>query len=88
MAIVAALAEFERTLIRERTRAGLAAACERGRQDSRPKVLSAGKRRMAYALRDGPTRSIGSICKTMGIARTTFYRDTRGGTDNPSGEKS
>lgn len=75
--IFAALAEFERTLIRERTRAGLAAARARGRQGGRPKVLSAEKRRMAQALRDDPTQSIQSICKTMGIARTTFYRYTK-----------
>ena len=48
--IFAALAEFERTLIRERTRAGLTAARARGRQGGRPKVLSEDKRRMAQAL--------------------------------------
>ena len=88
MAIFAALAEFERTPIQERTRAGLAAARERGHQCGRPKVLSAEKCRMAQALRDDPSQSIRSICNTMGIARTTFYRYTRGKTDDPFGEKS
>jgi hypothetical protein len=37
---------------------------QRGRQGGRPKVLSAEKRRMAQALRDDPTQSIQSICKT------------------------
>ena len=74
--IFAALAEFERTLIRERTRAGLAAARSRGRQGGRPKVLSEDKRRLAQALRDDPTQSITTICKTLGISRTTFYRYT------------
>ncbi|MBC8136106.1 MAG: recombinase family protein [Fibrella sp.] len=86
--IFAALAKFERTLIRERTRTGLAAARERGRQGGRPKVLSAEKCRMAQALRDDPSQSIQSICKTMGIARTTFYRYTKGKAENPTGEKS
>ena len=76
--IFAALAEFERTLIRERTRAGLSAARSRGRQGGRPKVLSEDKRRMAQALRDDPTQSITTICKTLGISRTTFYRYTDG----------
>jgi ACT domain-containing protein len=31
---------------------------------------------MAQALRDDPTQSIQTICKTMGISRTTFYRHT------------
>ena len=75
--IFAALAEFERTLIRERTRAGLTAARARGRQGGRPTVLSAEKRRMAQTLRDDHTQSIQTICKTMGISRTTFYRYTQ-----------
>ncbi len=74
--IFAALAEFERTLIRERTRAGLKAARARGRQGGRPKVLSVEKQRMAQALRDDPAQSINAICKTLGISRTTFYRYT------------
>ena len=75
--IFAALAEFERTLIRERTRAGLKAARARGRQGGRPKTLSEDKRRMAQALRDDPGQSVASICKALGITRTTFYRYTR-----------
>lgn len=85
--IFAALAEFERALIRERTRAGLAAARERGRQGGRPKVVSDDKRKMAQVLRDDPTQSIQSICKTLGIARTTFYRYTRGKAESPTGGK-
>lgn len=75
--IFAALAEFERTLIRERTKAGLSAARARGRQGGRPKVLSDDIRKMAQALRDDPSHSIQSICKTLGISRTTFYRYTQ-----------
>ena len=74
--IFAALAEFERTLIRERTRAGLKAARARGRQGGRPKIMSDDKYKMAQALRDDPTQSIQTICKTLGISRTTFYRYT------------
>lgn len=75
--IFTALAEFERTLIRERTKAGLSAARAHGRQGGRPKVLSEDKRKMAQALRDDPSHSRQSICKTPGISRTTFYRYTQ-----------
>ena len=83
--IFAALAEFERTLIRERTRAGLKAARARGRQGGRPMTLSEDKRRMAQALRDDPKQSVASICKALGITRTTFYRYTQGNSQNSEG---
>ena len=76
--IFAALAEFERTLIRERTKAGLKAARARGRQGGRPKTLTEDRRRMAQSLRDDPGQSVASICKALGITRTTFYRYTQG----------
>ena len=82
--IFAALAEFERTLIRERTRAGLKAARARGRQGGRPMTLSEDKRRMAQALRDDPKQSVASICKALGITRTTFYRYTQGKNEGSS----
>lgn len=74
--IFAALAEFERALIRERTRAGLAAARARGRQGGRPTLLSPEKRKMAQALRDDPRQSVAAICKMLGVSRATFYRST------------
>jgi DNA invertase Pin-like site-specific DNA recombinase len=83
--LFASLAEFERALIRERTRAGLKAARARGRQGGRPVGLSEDKRRTAQALRDDPEQSVASICKALGITRTTFYRYTRGSTQS-SGE--
>ncbi len=73
--IFGALAEFERELIRERTRAGLAAARARGRQGGRPKRLdTVQKRAMAQALYDDGTHSIDDICQTLGISRATLYR--------------
>jgi DNA invertase Pin-like site-specific DNA recombinase len=48
--LFAALAEFERALIRERTQAGLAAARARGRKGGRPKLLDPEKRRHVVAL--------------------------------------
>ena len=78
--VFGALAEFERALIRERTRAGLAAARARGRQGGRPAVLDAGKQKIAQALRNDTSQSVTAICKTLGISRATFYRHTGGAT--------
>lgn len=75
--IFAALAEFERTLIRERTQAGLKAARARGRQGGRPVSVSADKRRMAQTLRDDSKQSVDEICRVLGLSRSTFYRYTK-----------
>jgi DNA invertase Pin-like site-specific DNA recombinase len=73
--IFGALAGFERELIRERTRAGLAAARARGRQGGRPRKLdSARKLAMAQALYQDGTHSIADICQTLGVSRATLYR--------------
>jgi len=72
--IFGALAEFERTLIRERTMAGVSAARARGRQGGRPKKLDPGKAEMARRLYRDKGNSIGDICRTLGISRATLYR--------------
>ena len=73
--IFGALAEFERDLIRERTTAGLAAARARGRTGGRPKAFAdPAKLRMARTLFANRENSIGSICKTLGVSRSTLYR--------------
>lgn len=68
-----ALAEFERNLIRERTRAGLTAARARGRQGGRPKMLDADKRKLALRLYHERKHSIAEICRLMGISKSTLY---------------
>ncbi len=73
--VFGALAEFERDLIRERTRAGLAAARARGRRGGRPKKLGTpAKVALARALYDDKGHSIAEICRTLGISRATLYR--------------
>ena len=63
------------TRIRERTRAGLAAARARGRQGGRPKKLATpAKVAMARALYDGRRHSVAEICATLGVSRATLYR--------------
>jgi len=68
-----ALAEFERNLIRERTRAGLSAARARGRQGGRPKLLDPQKRELALRLHRERQHSIADICRLMGISKSTLY---------------
>ena len=76
--IFAALAEFERDIIKERTNAGLAAARARGKKGGRRPVMNEKKKAKALALRADPTLSIDEICKTLGISRATYYRSLDG----------
>lgn len=69
-----ALAEFERDLIRERTNAGLKAARARVRQGGRPKSLTDNSLKQAMALIKDPSVSLGEICKTLKVGRSTLYR--------------
>ncbi len=72
--IFAALAEFEREIIRERTLAGLASARARGRNGGRPYKMTATKLRLAMASLGQPETKIGSLCKELGITKQTLYR--------------
>ena len=75
--IFAALAEFERNLIRERTHAGLAAARARGRQGGRRPKLGEKQRTLAVDLYRQKKQSIGEICELVGISRPTLYKYVR-----------
>ena len=75
--IFGALAEFERDIIRERTKAGLQAARARGKTGGRPKAATLNdpkKVAMAQALYSDPKNAIADICKTLRISRATLYR--------------
>jgi DNA invertase Pin-like site-specific DNA recombinase len=75
--VFAALAEFERDVIRERTQAGLSAARARGRKGGRPPAAGlsdAQKVSLAQRLYDDTTNSIHDICKTPRASRPTLYR--------------
>lgn len=71
--IFGALAEFERNLIRERTKAGLAAARARGRKGGRPRVLDDKKIQLARNLYDSRKHSVSEICETIGVSKSTLY---------------
>ena len=72
--IFAALAEFERELILERTLAGMAAARARGRNGGRPYKMTAAKLRLAMAAMGQPETRVGDLCAELGITRQTLYR--------------
>jgi DNA invertase Pin-like site-specific DNA recombinase len=72
-----ALAEFERNLIQERTRAGLAAARARGRNGGRRKALDEDKRALAVDLYQKKKMPVGKICELMGVSKPTLYSYVR-----------
>ena len=73
--IFSALAQFERRLIQERTRAGLAAARARGKKGGRKPVQPEDSRvRMASRMYGDPQLTVADICHTLRISPATFYR--------------
>jgi DNA invertase Pin-like site-specific DNA recombinase len=72
--ILAAVAQFEADLIRERTMDGLAAARARGNLGGRPVSYSPEQCRAAKALRALDTMSANEIAAAVGVSRRTFYR--------------
>jgi DNA invertase Pin-like site-specific DNA recombinase len=72
--VFAALAEFGRDLIRERTSAGLAAARVRGRHGGRPPVLTGHKLEAARELYRSGQYTVSAIVKTLGVSRASIYR--------------
>ncbi|QYG95843.1 recombinase family protein (plasmid) [Iamia sp. SCSIO 61187] len=78
LAVFAALAEFERDLLRERTMAGLAAARAQGRVGGRPPVLTADKLAAARRLLEEPDATVTDVASTLGVSRSTLYRGLAG----------
>lgn len=78
--VFASLAEFERDLIQERTRAGLDAARARGRMGGKPKGLSVNAKTTACAAetlyREGKL-TVNQIAKQLVISKATLYKYLR-----------
>lgn len=72
--VFAALAEFERDLIRERAQAGLAAARVRGRVGGRPSAMTAEKLEAARAMYASEEHPVAAIAGVVGVSRATIYR--------------
>jgi len=77
--IFAALSEFERSVILERTKAGLTAARKMGRVGGRPKSLSEQDLLEAKALLKDKNITVAQVAKRFGVSEATFYRYMPGG---------
>lgn len=77
--LFAALAEFERSIIKERTMAGLAAAKSRGRKGGRPPSLNAKDLTAAKALLSDPGITVEEVAKRLKVSPATLYRHLPGG---------
>jgi DNA invertase Pin-like site-specific DNA recombinase len=86
--VFAALAEFERDLVRERTSAGLAAARARGRQGGRPSVMTTHKVRVAQQMYRSGQYTVASIATTLGVSRASVYRHLGSTGNSPRGQRS
>jgi DNA invertase Pin-like site-specific DNA recombinase len=75
--VFAALAEFERELVRERTIAGLKAAADRGRKGGRPRLMDETKIQFARASQEKAI-AVKEICRMLGISKGTLYRSLEG----------
>ncbi len=76
--IFAALAEFERELISERTKAGLQAARARGRNGGRPKKMDLPTLKLAVAAMSDSKTVAAGISKRLGITTATLYKYING----------
>ena len=72
--IFGALAEFERSIICERTRAGLDAAKARGRTGGRPKKLTDADLKAAKAMLVADDFTVDEVARRMGVSPATLYR--------------
>lgn len=72
--VFGALAEFERNLIAERTKAGLQAARTRGRRGGRPAALTPAQIREVGILLNDPQVRVDDIAIRYGVSRATVYK--------------
>ena len=70
----AAFSEMERELIRERVKAGLDAAHQKGRKGGRPKALTPTKLETLLSLKKSGEFSVSQICTMAGVTRSVYYR--------------
>jgi DNA invertase Pin-like site-specific DNA recombinase len=77
-AIFAAMAEFERALIGERTRAGLTAARARGRKGGRPRKMDGKAVQIAMTFMKDQSMTATEVARRLGISATTLYAHVNG----------
>lgn len=74
--IFGSIAEFERAIIRERTKAGVAAAKARGRVGGRPSKLAGERAEHARNLLSSGS-TVSAVARSMGVSRSTVLKATR-----------
>ena len=72
--LMAGLSQFERDLISQRTKEGLAAARARGRHGGRKPKLDAKKEKVIYDLYQKKTDKVKDLCEMFGISKPTLYK--------------
>ena len=72
--VFAALSEFEREIIRQRTLAGLESARARGRRGGRPFILDEKKHALAKSMLADKSNSVRDVCRLLGVSKATLYR--------------
>ena len=72
--VLCALSSMEREILIQRIRSGLTAARDRGRVGGRPQKITEEQKSLAKQLLQDPQNSVASICRSLGIAKSTFYR--------------
>ena len=72
--VLCAMSAMEREILIQRTNAGLAAARERGRIGGRKPSVTPEQISLARQLMQDPANSVASICRSLQIAKSTFYR--------------
>ncbi len=74
LGIFASLAEFERNLIRERTKAGLEAAKRNGRIGGRPRAINSSNAKVLSALQADGSMTVTEMANQLGCSPSTVYR--------------
>ena len=75
--MLAMLAEFERDLISDRTKAGLEVARARGRKGGRPRILTERKLKLVKAALSDPAVTVKEVSEQFGVSRSTLYRSLK-----------
>lgn len=77
LSILGIVAEYERSLIRDRTTASLKALKDRGVQLGRPRKITAIITKQVQAMHGDPDVSVKDVCASLGISRSAYYQALR-----------
>lgn len=75
--IFGAMAQFERSLIKERVNAGLKVSRAKGVIGGRPNSLNETKRKVLFKMYESREHTAKELCEIFGISRSTFFRELK-----------